>query len=214
MGKGVNALGRSAMSSKNGRYLHSKKGAKGKKEEKKEEVSAPQSRWYTADDVKRPIASRKANHRATKLRANITPGTVLIMLAGQFRGKRCIFLKQLDSGLLLVTGPYKINGVNLRRVNQTYVISTSTKIDISSVNVTSINDTFFKKLAKSNGKKGSEEFFEEDSKKKVVPQEKKDVQVQVDAAVLKAVAAVPQLKQYLNAKFTLTRNDRPHLMKF
>merc|ERR1712195_432135 len=128
---------------------------------------------------------------------------------GQFRGKRCIFLKQLDSGLLLVTGPYKINGVNLRRVNQTYVISTSTKIDISSINV-----TFFKKLAKSNGKKGSEEFFEEDSKKKVVPQEKKDVQVQVDAAVLKAVAAVPQLKQYLNAKFTLTRNDRPHLMKF
>merc|ERR1712166_865191 len=150
---------------------------------------------------------RKANHRATKLRANITPGTVLILLAGQFRGKRVVFLKQLESGLLLVTGPYKINGVNLRRVNQVYVISTSTKIDTSKVDVSSVTDAFFKKAAKKSGKKGSEEFFEEEKEKKEVPQEKKDMQVKV-------VAAVPQLKQYLNAKFTLTRNDRPHTMKF
>ena len=57
-------------------------------------------------------------------------------------------------------GPFKINGVPLRRVNQSYVIATSTKVDISGVNVDKFDDTYFAKLAEKKKKKGEGEFFE------------------------------------------------------
>merc|ERR1711885_128227 len=111
--------------------------------EKKSTGKSP--RFYAPEDVKAPLA-KKATNKPTKLRPSITPGTVLILLAGHFKGKRVIFLKQMESGLLLVTGPYKVNGVPLRRVPQSYVIATKTTVDVSKVAVpASVTDALFKK---------------------------------------------------------------------
>merc|ERR1719389_115175 len=86
--------------------------------------SAKAPKYYPAEDVKVKLGNHHNTTKQTKLRKNIVPGSVLILLAGHFKGQRVVFLKQLESGLLLVAGPYALNGVPLRRVPQSYVIST------------------------------------------------------------------------------------------
>ena len=61
------------------------------------------SRFYAADDEPKPL-NRNFKPKTAKLRSSIKAGSVLILLSGRFRGKRVVFLKQLESGLLLVTG--------------------------------------------------------------------------------------------------------------
>ena len=108
--------------------------------------------WYPADDEKKTFKRHKP--KPTKLKKGIEAGTVLILLAGRFRGKRVVFLKQLASGLLLVTGPYKVNGVPVKRVNQRYVIATSTKVDIKGADVSKVEDKLFAQSKKDKKSKG------------------------------------------------------------
>ena len=172
------------------------------------------TKYYPAEDVPQPKKARKTAKPA-KLRASIVPGTVLVLLAGRFRGKRVVFLKQLDSGLLLVTGPYKINGVPLRRVNQAYVLATSTKVDVSKVNADKFTDAYFKKPVEKKAKKATEAgMFGESAEKKQKNATRVADQKTVDAALLAVVNKVPQLKAYLNASFSLKKGQAPHLLKF
>ncbi|BAF09202.1 large ribosomal subunit protein eL6x [Oryza sativa Japonica Group] len=177
-------------------------------------AAAAEPKFYPADDVKpRAPSTRKAN--PTKLRSTITPGTVLILLAGRYMGKRVVFLKQLKSGLLLITGPFKINGVPIRRVNQAYVIATSTKVDISGVKVDKFDDKYFARDKKAKAKKTEGELFEtEKEATKNLPDFKKDDQKAVDAELIKAIEVVPDLKSYLGARFSLRDGDKPHEMTF
>ena len=60
---------------------------------------------------------------------------------------------------MLLLGPYKVNGVPLRRVNQTYVIATSTKVSLEGVKLPEINDEYFAKEAAAAAKSKEEQFF-------------------------------------------------------
>jgi len=179
----------------------------------------PFPQWYPADDVPKPV-TRKFKPKTAKLRAGITPGTVLILLSGRFAGKRVVFLKQLDSGLLLINGPYAVNKVPLRRVDQAYVIATTTKVPLpAGLDLSPFNDKYFAAKgasAKLLGLKGGERataetaFFAAAAKKGEVSQERADAQAKVD----KAIALSPELQKYLKSRFSLSNKQRPHEMKF
>ncbi|DAZ92910.1 TPA: hypothetical protein N0F65_011315, partial [Lagenidium giganteum] len=214
LARGINAISRNGLSKTNGRYKHSKKGGAKKVTEVKKVGT---KKWYPADYIPKPLPSAKTARnsvKTAKLRKSITPGTVLILLSGRFRGKRVVFLKQLASGLLLVTGPYKVNGVPLRRVNQSFVIATSTKVCLEGVELPAIDDAYFAKEKVASKKDKEEQFFAQSSAAPVIPEQRKKDQKAVDAALLKKVEAEPFLKAYLNAKFSLTKNDRVHELKF
>lgn len=116
LARGITRFSRSTMFSKKGRWAKkNKKAVAPKAADKKPVVKqfgkkgetrtiVPKTpRYYPTEDVPKPIHSSKT-HRPARLRASIKPGQVLVLLAGRFRGKRVVFLKQLTSGLLLVTG--------------------------------------------------------------------------------------------------------------
>ena len=182
------------------------------------------------------------------------------MLAGRFKGKRAVFIKQLPSGLLLVTGawlrargcararrgaaattatapvcaraphpfrragPYGVNGVPLRRVNQAYVIATSSSADVSGVKLPAelagtdrTAESKFFKAAVTKVAKGRAGFLEAqkaaEEKKGGASEARKAAQTAVDGGVKLAVGG-KDFTAYLKATFALSKGDLPHAMKF
>ncbi|KAH7383652.1 putative 60S ribosomal protein L6-B [Cadophora sp. MPI-SDFR-AT-0126] len=163
-----------------------------------------------------PQAVRKSI-RTSAPRPSLTPGTILILLAGRFRGKRVVLLNTLDQGVLLVTGPFKINGVPLRRVNARYVIATSQKVDLSGIDKKKIeeaSDVKYFAVAKDEKKNSEEAFFaqgEKPEKKKPSTSRAAD-QKSIDKALLSNIKKEPMLASYLASTFSLRKGDRPHEM--
>jgi large subunit ribosomal protein L6e len=80
---------------------------------------------------------------------NLKIGSVIILLSSSFQGKKAILLKITKSGLFVVSGPYKINGIPLRRVNPRYTIPTRIEIDVTGINTAILNDEYFTVLKRS-----------------------------------------------------------------
>ncbi|OAL39886.1 hypothetical protein AYO20_00798 [Fonsecaea nubica] len=185
-------------------------------------------KWYPAYDEPQRKKARKTLHPA-KPRASLQPGAVLILLAGRFRGKRVILLKNLKEGALLVTGPFKINGVPLRRVNSRYVIATSTKVDISGLDQSTLDKIaspeYFAREKKSRKQKGEEAFLKQGEKpetntrlralqKKAPASQRAADQKAVDKPILSAIKNEEFLASYLKSSFSLRHSQKPHEMAF
>lgn len=161
-----------------------------------------------------------AKDQARRFRKSMRPGAVLILLSGAHRGKRVVLLKHLESGLLLVSGPYKLNGCPLRRVHQNYVIGTSTRIDLSKTKVpTHLNDLYFQRsrAERRRGTKEDGDIFKKEQQKYELTDQHKIDQKEIDQQILASIRnhkEASHLRQYLRSRFGLKRGEQPHRMIF
>merc|ERR1712137_964 len=97
--QGVPKYSRAAMYGKSGKFVKKDWKPVEKKQEEvapvvkdfnggKRTITAKAPKWYPAEDLPSRRAVRKAAPKPVKLRSSITPGTILILLAGKFAGKR------------------------------------------------------------------------------------------------------------------------------
>jgi large subunit ribosomal protein L6e len=175
-------------------------------------------RFYPTDEERRRFKTTgagKSYRGACKVKEGIVPGSILILVAGRHRGKRVVFLKQLESGLLLVTGPFKINGVPMRRVNQKYVIPTNTKLDFNVAVPDRVDDEYFSRV-ELNAHEGQNEgeIFQTKKASYQASSERKEDQKAVDAAIVAAAKKVPYMVNYLSANFALRNGQDPAKMIF
>lgn len=193
---------------------------KGEKNGESRKIHLKRKNFYPS--IKKPKVHRVRGlyrQHARNFRSSLTPGTVLILLAGVNKGKRVVLLKNLRSGLLLVTGPYLLNGVPLRRVQPCHVIGTKTKLDVSGVTLPEkLTDKFFKRIVeKRKVKKGDKTVFVPKKKSYQPNAERKEFQKTVDQQVLDIIKKHPDKKPllaYLSAMFGLKNSQYPHRMQF
>ncbi|PSN50900.1 60S ribosomal protein L6 [Blattella germanica] len=175
--------------------------------------------YATADKIKKRPAKKYFSQHKRYTRKTLTPGTICILLAGPHRGKRVVLLKTLKTGLLLVTGPFKLNACPLRRVSQNYVIATSTKLDISGVKLPAhINDKYFKRNKRQKRAKKEEGDIFNTKKEKYKPSDQRKAdQIEVDKQINEVIRKHPDKKHlfaYLSAMFGLRSSQYPHRMNF
>ena len=120
----------------------------------------------------------------------------------------------VNSGLLLITGPYQLNGVPLRRVHAKSVIKTETVVEIPQgfQIPENINDSYFSQPKVK--RKNIGEILEEKADSQKIEDERKKIQKDIDSNLLSSISVVPYLKDYLKQRFSLSKSQLPHKLLF
>lgn len=145
---------------------------------------------YPADDLP-PYIEKLMERMAKKSRLardDLVKGNVVIVLEGDYTGKRVVFLKQLDNNQALCCGPSQINSVPFFTIDEKYLLKTSVVLDFDG-NVDIEMDGILE------SKRG---VVVEKSDRTSTRNEKK-----IEDAITKKAASIKFMKKYLSTPFKM-----------
>lgn len=106
----------------------------------------------------------------------------------------------------------------MRRISQRYVIATSTRVNISKVEIPAhINDAYFKRADKKPKNRGEGDVFAVKKERYAPTEQRKSDQVAIDKAVRTALSQQKDKKllfKYLRSYFALSSGQCPHRLRF
>jgi len=153
-------------------------------------------------------------------------------------------VKHLPSNLVVVSGPFRLNRVPLRRVDAAYLIGTSVQINLPEIlkkELSEVTDDHFSKKLKAKklnqksalskkylkekkekgtaeksetGQKRKREDTDKDRKVKKRKTAKAAFQAKIDSPLMAEIKKQPELDNYMRSRFFLTEGQFPHALKF
>lgn len=147
------------------------------------------------DDIPKFVEKYKARtaRKPRVGRTDLAKGMVVVVLEGIFASKRVVYLKGLEGNLALCAGPKSINGVPLFKIDERYLLATSTVLDIN-VNVDIDEENII--------------LTKRDDYTTPMDAEMTDAEKKIDEEIAKAVKEIKFMKSYLSEPFEIdtTRN--------
>ncbi|AEA38705.1 60S ribosomal protein L6B (nucleomorph) [Cryptomonas paramecium] len=125
---------------------------------------------------------------------NLT-GSIVIISFGKLRGKKAIILRTTKCQMFVISGPFSLNGISIRRIKPGHIITTRNRLDVDSVNTRIFDDEYFIFLKKSR-KRGNQDL------KNRLKMAHALREIHIDRYLLNQISTNLFLKAYLKAKYT------------
>ncbi|KAF7703781.1 60S ribosomal protein L6 [Cucumispora dikerogammari] len=159
---------------------------------------APQSGYFP--DEKIPQYIKKLQSKQVQIqrvpRTDLEYGNIVVILEGEFVSKRAIFLGS-NKFEAVVIGPRCLNGVPLMKIDEKYLLKTSTVLKLNKME---IKETTF--------------ISEKDFSERINFQEPSELEVKLEEEILNEIKKIEFMKAYLSTDFDLKGLNKIEDMKF
>lgn len=158
---------------------------------------------YESEDVPKYIEKymKKLAKKAQRTRrTDLETGMITVVCEGIYESKKVFYLKGLDNNLVICAGIRDVNGVPFFKIDESYLLATSTKIPVN-INEITVKENEVPLITK-------------DKSIEIMEVDYSDKMNQIEKSLLEEVKKVDFLKSYLSAPFEIDNSVEFYSQKY